>query len=65
MNDLVFEMLAEWLDDRALLLTGFDDFGAMELAICAQAVRERQMLPGGIIGGIGQPYPTHGGEQIG
>jgi hypothetical protein len=64
-TDLLFETLADWLEDRARLLTGFDDFGAMELAICAQAVRERQMLPGGVIGGIGQPYPTNGGERIG
>jgi hypothetical protein len=54
---LQLDLVAEWLEDRARLLTGFDDFGAMELAICAQAIREHLMLPGGIIGGLGQPYP--------
>lgn len=59
------DVVAEWLEDRARLLTGFDDFGALEIAICAQALRERAMLPGGIIACIGQPYPTNGGERIG
>jgi hypothetical protein len=62
---LQLEVVAEWLEDRARLLTGFDDFGALELAICAQAMRDRQLLPGGIIGGFGQPYPTNNGERIG
>lgn len=58
------DIIAEWLEDRARLLTGFDDFAALELSICAQAVRESHLLLGGIIACSGQPYPTNGGEQI-
>lgn len=63
--DLQREHLAEWLEDRSRLLVGFDDFAAIELAICAGAVRECRMLIGGIIACEGQPYPTNGGEAVG
>jgi uncharacterized protein YfdQ (DUF2303 family) len=64
-EELQREALADWLEDRARLLRGFNDFAAIELALCAVSVRERRMMLGGIIACDGQPYPCNGGERIG